>query len=198
MKTAGMRLDLTIYLMRNFCRQESRQCRENVAPSISTAARDRRPPIPVEECCGKPNSELRTLPIDSVQRLRQRELCIFKEAQSVGSGRHLEEPLIFQGEFQYDVARGQPKHPDNKTNDMSKDARGQQRRHKMESANACAENRTKDAHRLDHEQLKPWVSGSVSQEYDQRFGYADQIAQRSGFFVSADKLFMRHIGESSD
>jgi hypothetical protein len=125
--------------------------------------------------------------------LRQREIGIYKNAQSATLSRQLVEPLIFQREFQENVARADPKEEGNEANEVGKNAHGEEHRHEIEYANARGEGGKQSARPLEKEQLKPGVSNFVSQQNAQRFSYADQITERAGV-VSADELFVRHIG----
>jgi hypothetical protein len=131
------------------------------------------------------SSEL-SLPIEV-----EREFRIFEDAQSVAARRQLEEPLIFQGEIQQDVSRADAKDKEQKEDAFSNKAHGKEHRHKTESANARTEHGKESAGPIEQEQLEPGLSNFVDQQDAQRFGGADQKAERNGF-VSHDELTMRH------
>jgi hypothetical protein len=137
-----------------------------------------------------PDLGTRCLP-DLVYRLSWSEFRIFEDAQSVASGRRLEEPLIFQGKIQQNVSRVDAKHEEKKEDALSNNPNGQERRHKTEATNARTEQGKESAGPIEQQQLEPGLSNFVDEQDAQCFRGADQKAERNGL-VSNGELTMRH------
>ena len=127
----------------------------------------------------------------SVPRLRQGEISVFKDVQSVTFGCQIVEALVFQREFEENVSRSEPKEQSDEENSRCENAGRQEHRHEIEAANARSNCGKQSAGPLEQEQLKPGIPKFVSEQDTECFPGTDQITERAGF-VSEDKHFVRH------
>ena len=127
----------------------------------------------------------------SVPWLRQGEISVFKDVQSVTFGCQVVEPLVFQGEFEENISGSQPKEQGNEAKSRRENAGHQEHRHEIEAANARSNCGKQRAGPLEQEQLKPGIPKFVSEQDTKCFPGTDQITERAGF-VSEDKHFVRH------
>jgi hypothetical protein len=127
----------------------------------------------------------------SVSRLRQGEINVFKDVQSVTFGRQVVEALVFQGEFEENVSGSKPKEQRNEANSRRKNAGRQEHRHEIEAANTSSHCGEQSAAPFEQEQLKPGIPKFVSEQDSQCYSSTDQITERPGF-VSEYKHFVRH------
>jgi hypothetical protein len=114
-----------------------------------------------------------------------------ENAQCTAFGRQVIEALIFQSEFEKNVARREPNKENKEAQAWSKDARGQKHRHKVETARGAGEEDKQGPYPPEQEHLKPRISILVIQQDVNRSRESDQVAERA-VLVGEDKHVVRH------
>jgi hypothetical protein len=121
-----------------------------------------------------------------------RELIgIYKNAQCMTFVRQIVETLIFQREFEENVAGCQPCDQSKEADRGSENACRDQRRHQSEPAHSYPEHHQQRTCPLNQEELNPRVANFVIQQHVNSFWDRDQITERA-ILVSEDKHFVRH------
>ena len=122
-------------------------------------------------------------------------IVIFKNAQGVTSGCHVEETLVFQRVLKKKIARTNRKKEGKKKYDRRNGAHGPECRYQEKSANAETDDRQEKANRSSQEPLKPDVAKFVSQQNAQGLGGVNQITERTSW-VNRDQIAAHHVSRS--
>jgi hypothetical protein len=122
---------------------------------------------------------------------RRQLVDVGKDAQRMAGGGQIVETLIFQCEFEENVARRQPDQQGKEAGRGSEKASSNQGRHQGEPAHSYSEHDQERAHPLNQEVLNPRITQLVIQQHVNRFGNRDQITERA-VLVSEDEHFVRH------
>jgi hypothetical protein len=124
--------------------------------------------------------------------VRQGLFFVFKHAQGVIFGGHVEEALIFQGKLKKKVARSDGKQKSKEKNNRRECADGPKRWYQKKSANAKAYQGHRNASQLREQMLTPGVANLVGKQNAQSLWGTDQIAE--GVFLTTQvQLAAQHI-----
>jgi hypothetical protein len=128
------------------------------------------------------------------RRLRKGLVVVLKHAQSMTSGGHIEEPLIFQRELQKKIARPNRKEQGEKKYHGRHGAHGPKGWDQEKSANAEADNQQEQTNRSSQEKLKSDIAKFVGQQDAQGFRGVDQITERT-LWGNCDQIAAEHVGK---
>ena len=122
-------------------------------------------------------------------------VVVLEYAQSMTSGGHIEEPLIFQRELQKKIAGPNRKEQSEKKHHGRHGAHGPEGRNQEKSANAESDDQQEQTNRSSQEKLKSDIAKFVGQQDTQGFRGVDQITERT-LWGKRDQIAAEHVGSA--